>query len=39
MTLKVGDNVLMKSWGGDEVELEGQEFTIISEEDILAILN
>lgn len=38
MTVKVGDTVLFKSWGGDLVELEKKTFKIISQEDILAII-
>ncbi len=38
MEVKVGDRVLIKKWGGDEVEVEKQEYKIVSQEDILAIL-
>lgn len=38
MEVKVGDTVLIKKWGGDEVEVKGEDYKIISAEDILAIL-
>lgn len=38
MEVKVGDRVLIKKWGGDEVEVEKEEYKIVSQEDILAIL-
>lgn len=39
MEVNVGDRVLIKKYGGDEVEVEKQEYKIVSQEDILAILN
>jgi chaperonin GroES len=36
--VSVGDVVLFKKWGGDDVEVDRQEYKIISGEDILAIL-
>ena len=36
--VQVGQKVLVKSWGGDEVEVEGQEYKIFDAEDILAII-
>lgn len=38
MDVKVGDTVLLKSWGGDKVEYNKEEYKIISQDDILAIL-
>ncbi len=38
MDVKVGDVVIFKKWGGDEVEIEGEEYKIVSQEDILAVL-
>lgn len=38
MEVKVGDRVLIKKWGGDEVEVEKVEYKIVSQEDILAVL-
>lgn len=39
MTVKVGDRVLFSKYGPDEVKVDGQEYLVIKEEDILAILN
>ena len=36
--VKVGDLVLMPKYGGTEVKLDGKEYQIIREEDILAII-
>ncbi len=38
MTVMIGQTVLFKSWGGDDVKVDGQEYKILSQEDILAIL-
>ena len=38
MEVKVGDTVMYKKWGGNEVKLEGKELLLVKEEDILAIL-
>lgn len=34
----VGQTVLVKSWGGDEVKLDDKEFKIFDAEDILAVV-
>ena len=36
MELKVGDRVLMNKYAGTEVKLDGQEYTILRQIDILA---
>jgi len=38
MEVSVGDMILYKKWGGDDVELNGEEHKIISAEDVLAIV-
>ena len=38
MDVKVGDHVLLKSWGGDKVEIEGKEYKIVSQDEILAVV-
>lgn len=38
MVVKVGDVVLYKKWGGNEVKLDGKEYTLVGQEDILAIV-
>jgi chaperonin GroES len=34
---KVGDIVLYKKWGGNEVKIEGKEYLFVKFEDVLAI--
>jgi chaperonin GroES len=36
--VKEGDRVLFSSWAGNEVRLDGDEFLILSEDDILAVV-
>ena len=38
MTLKVGDRVLFTSYAGTEVKYQGEEFLIMSENDVLAVI-
>ena len=38
MTVKIGDKVLYSKYSPQEVKIEGTEYLIISEEDILAII-
>ena len=38
MELKVGDKVIMSKYAGTEVKLDGQEYTILRQSDILAKL-
>lgn len=39
MELKVGDKVLMSKYSGTEVKFDGQEYTILRQSDILAIVD
>ena len=36
--IKVGDKVLMSQYSGTEVKVDGEEYTILREEDILAVV-
>ncbi len=38
LDVKVGDRVLFKKWGADEVKLDGKELVILKESDILAVV-
>jgi len=38
MSVKKGDNVVVSKYAGTEVKYEGQEYIILREEDILAIV-
>lgn len=37
MVVKVGDKVMYKKWGGNEVKIDGKDMMLVSQEDILAI--
>lgn len=39
IVVKVGQKVMYKKWGGNEIKLEGIEYTIVEQKDILAIVN
>lgn len=36
--VKVGDRVYYKKWGGDEIDVEGEELKLVKFEDLIAIL-
>ncbi|MBQ8918328.1 MAG: co-chaperone GroES [Oscillospiraceae bacterium] len=38
MTLKVGDRVIISKYAGTEVKLDGQEYTIVRQSDVLAVV-
>jgi len=38
MVVKVGNHVMYKKWGGNEVKVNGAEWTIVEQKDILAIV-
>jgi len=38
MTVKVGDEVLFSKYGFDEIKVDGQEYYILSESSVLAVL-
>ncbi|MBE6664289.1 MAG: co-chaperone GroES [Ruminococcaceae bacterium] len=38
MTVKVGDKVIISKYTGTNVKLDGQDYVIVSEKDILAIV-
>lgn len=37
LEVKKGDKVLFAKWGGNDVKIEGEEYTILKESDILGI--
>lgn len=39
MTVKVGQKVMYKKWGGNEIKVGNEEWTMVEEKDILAIVN
>lgn len=38
VVVKVGQKVMYKKWGGSEVKVDGEEWTMVGQEDILAIV-
>lgn len=36
--VKKGDRVLFASWAGDEVKIDGEEYLLMKEEDVLAVV-
>ena len=38
MAVKVGQKVMYKKWGGNEVKVKGEEWMIVEQKDILAIV-
>ena len=38
MTLKAGDRVIISKYAGTEVKLDGQEYTIVRQSDVLAVV-
>ncbi|TSC87514.1 MAG: chaperonin GroES [Microgenomates group bacterium Gr01-1014_7] len=36
--VKVGDKVVYKKWGGDEIKMEGKELKLVKFDDLMAIL-
>ncbi len=39
MNVKMGDSVLFKKYGPDEIEIEGKKYLVGDEDDVLAILS
>lgn len=39
MDLKEGDVVLYGKWGGNDIKIDGEEYKVISEGDIIAVMN
>jgi chaperonin GroES len=38
MTVKVGQKVMYKKWGGNEIKVNGEEWMMVEQKDILAVL-
>jgi len=39
MSVKVGDQVLFKKYSADEIKIDDEEYLVLSENDIVAIIN
>lgn len=37
-TLKKGDTIILSKWGGTELKLDGQEYLVMSEDEVLAVV-
>ncbi len=38
MVVKIGQKVMYKKWGGNEIKVNGQEWMLVEQKDILAIV-
>jgi chaperonin GroES len=38
LTVKVGQKVMYKKWGGDAIKVDGKEWLLVEEKDIMAIV-
>ncbi len=38
LDVKVGDRILMGKWGGTEVKVDGQDFVVIKESEIMGVI-
>lgn len=38
MMVKVGQTVMYKKWGGNEVKVDGEEWLLVEQKDILAVI-
>lgn len=38
MEVSVGDVVMYKKWGGTEIQMEGEDYILVKQEDLLAVL-
>ena len=39
LSVKKGDRVVLGQWGGNEIKLDGKEYVILHEDDLLGVLN
>jgi chaperonin GroES len=39
LTIKVGDKVMYKKWGGTEIKIENKNLLLMREEDLIAVIN
>ncbi|MCL5747018.1 MAG: co-chaperone GroES [Patescibacteria group bacterium] len=39
MVVEVGQKIMYKKWGGNEIKIEGEEWTLVEQKDILAIVS
>jgi chaperonin GroES len=39
LDVKAGDKILFGKWGGTEIKIDGEDFLIMKEDEVLGILN
>ncbi|MCX6783919.1 MAG: co-chaperone GroES [candidate division WWE3 bacterium] len=39
VSVKIGDTVMYKKWGGTDIKVDGKDYLIVEEKDILGVLN
>jgi chaperonin GroES len=39
LAVSVGDTIIFKKWGGDEITVDGQEYLVMEEKNIIGILD
>ena len=39
LAVKEGDTIIFKKWGGDEITIDGQEYLVMEEKNIIGILD
>ncbi|GAB4195613.1 MAG: co-chaperone GroES [Phycisphaeraceae bacterium] len=37
-TVKKGDTIILSKWGGTELKLDGEEYLVLSEDEVLAVV-
>ena len=37
-SVKVGDTIILNKWGGTEVKIDGEEYMVMAEDEVLAIV-
>ena len=38
-TVKKGDTIILNKWGGTEVKIDGEEYMVMSEDEVLAVVD
>lgn len=37
-TVKAGDTIILGKWGGQEIKLEGEEYVVLGEDEVMAVV-
>lgn len=38
MLVKKGDKILYKKWGGNEIKIQGKEYLVVEQKDVIAVI-